>query len=466
MKSLFLRIFLWFWLTIMIVGVFTVFLTLTEESGPILTLWRNQVGNALAMYGQAAAEVWVRDGKAALDEHLSELESITGAHAYLFDGRRELSGRKPSARILDFAARSGEKDAVEIEFSDETFIAGQRVRGPRGKPYLIVREMPKERVFAVVRRYFPLRDFAIRLMIMLAVVGLLSYLLARYLTSPILKLQAAVRRFAGGELNARVGEAICRRPDEIGQLGWDFDSMAERIQRLMDAQKRLLGDISHELRSPLARLNVALELARRRAGDDVQTSLDRIGKDAERLDELIGELLILVRLESGADRISRARFDLSELVRGVAADVDYEAGGRNRRVRSDIRADLIMDGNAELVRRAIENVLRNAVRYSAEATTVELELGKEDSVAGVEAVITVRDHGPGVPEAALEEMFRPFHRVADARDRSSGGIGLGLAIAEQAIRVHGGTVRAHNAAGGGLLITIRLPAELGPFIEK
>jgi two-component system sensor histidine kinase CpxA len=230
--------------------------------------------------------------------------------------------------------------------------------------------------------------------------------------------------------------------------------MAEKIQTLVDSQQRLLGDISHELRSPLARLNVALELARQRSGAEATSALERIQREAEILNEMIGQLLALTRLESRTEEIRKTEFDLNALVSQIVQDAAFEARGRNRsaKLESPDRCPII--GNEQLLRSAIENVIRNAVQYTAEATTVEVKLECSEQHG---AVITVRDHGAGVPESALSEIFRPFYRVDEARDREAGGVGLGLAIAERAVKLHKGTVEAANVATGGLVVTISFP---------
>jgi two-component system sensor histidine kinase CpxA len=243
-----------------------------------------------------------------------------------------------------------------------------------------------------------------------------------------------------------------KRRDELASLAADFDLMAEKIESLINSQRRLLGDISHELRSPLARLNVALELARQRAGADAASALERIQHEAENLNEMIGQLLALTRLESGAEGLRKTAFDLVELVNSITADANFEAAGRNRTVRFKSNGPCTIVGNELLLRRAIENVVRNAVQYTAEGTEVEVELKSEGG-----AVITIRDHGEGVPENALREIFRPFYRVDEARDREAGGVGLGLAIADRAVRLHDGSVEAANEITGGLFVTIKLP---------
>jgi two-component system sensor histidine kinase CpxA len=223
------------------------------------------------------------------------------------------------------------------------------------------------------------------------------------------------------------------------------------------AQQRLLGDISHELRSPLARLGVALGLARQRSGTEANGALDRIERESDNLNEMISQLLTLTRLESGTDSRKRTEVNLAALVREVADDADFEARSVNRAVQVVSSDDCSINGVEELLRSAVENVVRNAVRYTPEGTAVEVALRKQNGGTDNFAVISVRDRGKGVPEDALERIFRPFYRTEDARDRQSGGgTGLGLAIAERAVRMHGGSVQAVNAADGGLAVEMRL----------
>jgi two-component system sensor histidine kinase CpxA len=249
---------------------------------------------------------------------------------------------------------------------------------------------------------------------------------------------------------------VQRRRDELGELAQDFDFMAERVESLVSAQQRLLQDVSHELRSPLARLSVALELALRDAGPAAAPALGRVGREAERLNELIGQLLTLVRLEGGAAP-QQVRIELSQLVAEIADDADFEATAHDRRVRVAGCDVCEVVGVPELLRSAIENVLRNAVQHTAAGSAVDVTLRRQISGAAPIATLEVRDHGPGVPEEALDAIFKPFYRVSDARERSSGGVGLGLAITARAIHLHGGVLRARNAPDGGLIVQIDLP---------
>jgi two-component system sensor histidine kinase CpxA len=262
---------------------------------------------------------------------------------------------------------------------------------------------------------------------------------------------------SAGDLTARAGAVPKSRRDELSQLVRDFDTMAERLENLVNAQSRLLKDISHELRSPLARLNVALALARQRTGPEAQSSLARIELEAERLNELIGRLLTVARMEGGEDSIRMSIVNLEDLIREVARDADFEAQGRKCHVRCLVDLNVLVSGNPELLHSAIENVVRNATRYTREGSEVEVSLARADDGPQPQAVIRVLDSGPGVPEEVLKDLFRPFYRLDDARNRQTGGVGLGLAITERAVRLHGGTVKASNRPEGGLCVEIRLP---------
>ena len=294
--------------------------------------------------------------------------------------------------------------------------------------------------------------------------GLVCYGLVNFLTSPLVVLREATRRLAAGELEARTHAGQAKRRDEVADMGRDFDAMADRIETLVKSERQLLGDISHELRSPLTRMTMALALARRHAGEDqvpdeMQGALNRIGRETRRLDALIGQLLELVRLESGDDYSVREIVDLEALTREVVQDADFEAQGQNqnRHVTLVSSEPVRLHGVNDLLLSAVENLVRNALRYTQPGTGVEVALVRTRTETGEIATITVRDHGPGVPEEALAHLFRPFFRVESARDRGSGGVGLGLAITQRAIEAHRGTVTAKNAPGGGLKVTIILP---------
>jgi two-component system sensor histidine kinase CpxA len=267
-------------------------------------------------------------------------------------------------------------------------------------------------------------------------------------------LRRATRALSGGDLTARVEGRVSGRRDEIGELARDFDAMAERIEKLVESQHRLLRDVSHELRSPLARLAVALELARSKAGEAASKPLDRIEREAARLDELIGQLLLLERLESADVGDGAVEFDLAALLAEVVADAGFEAAAGGTEVRFEPEDGCRISGRPALLRSAFDNVIRNAVHHTEPNSVVEIGL----MTVGDGVTVAVRDHGPGVDEAELERIFEPFYRVDESRERASGGVGLGLAIAGRAIQAHGGRIEARNHQGGGLEVVLQLPS--------
>lgn len=288
----------------------------------------------------------------------------------------------------------------------------------------------------------------------IVVSGLVCLVLARYLASPLHRMRTATHRLQEGDLTARAGDGLERRADEIGDVVRDFDAMAERIELLVHAQQQLLSDISHELRSPLARLNVALELARRISGPAAEVHFARIESEVERMNELIGRILALARTEGSPETASQEEFDLDEILQRVAEDAQYEANKTARHVMVSTTGKARLRGDPMLVASAIENVVRNAIKYTAPNTTVEIAA----DLAGNDARIIVRDYGKGVPDSELGRVFLPFHRVDGSRDRQSGGTGLGLSIAQRVVHSQGGTIHAENAAEGGLRVIITLPA--------
>ena len=415
---------------------------------------REAADPALVESSRRAVEIYEREGKAGLIGYMDQMERGS-LRVFLFDRElNELSGRRTPYGAREIAQRVLKTNSPEFAPTEFSPLVARPVEGANEIRYAFVAELPR-------RQPPPLIHHVMHVLGLLLVGSAFCYWLARYLTAPVKKLRVATQELARGNLSARVGRSGSRR-DELVSLGSDFDLMAEQIESLVQAQRRLLGDISHELRSPLARLNVALELARQRSGAEAAGALARIQREAENLNEMIGQLLTLTRLQTGAREIQKAEFDLCRLVREIADDAEFEAQSDNRAVTLESDASCAFTGNEQLLRRAIENVVRNAVHYTAAGTNVEITMRRAASeVNHGEITITVRDHGPGVPDAVLEEIFRPFYRVDDARDREAGGVGLGLAIAERAIQLHGGKVTAANAPDGGLIVTIRLVSDDG-----
>ncbi|RPI21786.1 MAG: HAMP domain-containing protein [Acidobacteria bacterium] len=454
MNSLFLKIFLWFWLAMALVGAALVISIFYVPAGDVEE-WARGTSEALVDYGSEAARIFEEQGRGALGQYLTRSSSSSGVRLGLYDpAGQELTGRAafggPGTRAARRAIRSGSSETL---IAPRLVVIAHPVTGPSGRSYALVGAVPRR----LARTETGPWDLGFRILGIVLTAGLVCYGLARYLTSPLMKLQRATRGLAQGDLDTRVGESVGRRSDEFADLARDFDLMADRIQHLVLAQRRLLQDISHELRSPLSRLNVALELARKSAGQEAAVYLDRIETEAERMNHLIGELLTLSRLESQGPRATGAPIALHQLLERVVADADFEASGLKRSVRLESSEECQVTGSLELLTSAVENVVRNAIRYAPEDSTVEVTLANERRGSTPEAVISIRDRGPGVPEDKLQHIFEPFYRVDDARDRRSGGMGLGLAIAGRAVELHGGSIAARNTPGGGLLVEIRLP---------
>jgi signal transduction histidine kinase len=449
-RSLYLKIFIWFWLAMIIINVALFAAVALTRPTPTGRSWRDltQVGpNALK-----AAEVYEQSGPVALAAALQATEKASGVSPTFFDENgKELSGRNVPDGATELLAKAVDSKEIEFNFANRTTLVARPLVSPKGVRYTYLAHIPR------APYQMSYQTQGLRLLVVLVVGGIFCYWLSRYLTTPLLKLRSTTNELSEGNLGARVGTKLAKRRDEVGQLGRDFNLMAERLESMVKAQQRLLGDISHELRSPLARLGVALGLARQRSGNEAMGALDRIERESDNLNEMISQLLTLTRLESGTDGRKRTDVDLAALVREVADDADFEARSLNRSV-SVVSADSCsINGVEELLRSAVENVVRNAVRFTPESTAVEVALLRQSEAGNNFAIISVRDRGQGVPEEALEKIFQPFYRAEDARDRQSGGgTGLGLAITERAVRMHNGSIHAINAAGGGLSVEMKL----------
>lgn len=321
---------------------------------------------------------------------------------------------------------------------------------PRARGYHIVLAPPPHPFFALLaaRPWLPL--------VALGLSALIAYALARHLARPIGRLRLAAGRLAQGQLAARAGPLPRRLHDELSELTADFDAMAARLESLVEAHRRLLQDVSHELRTPLARMRVALGLAERRGGGTAETA--RLEQEVDKLERLVEQVLTLAQLDAGGATQRTVWVDLPELLDMVVGDAAFEAGAQGKRVRLErAPGSATLPADDSLLRAALENVVRNALRHTPPDTTVDviLRLGPGD------LEIAVRDSGAGVPEARLDDIFKPFVRIGEARDRQTGGYGLGLAIAARAIQVHGGQIRARNRPEGGLEVIIILPASAG-----
>jgi signal transduction histidine kinase len=461
-RSIFLKIYLWFWVTTALILAAQVGLDRLTHSGPPIAFHVQQtLKPVLSMYGHTALQYYLRGDHESLRKWTEELKASTALDVYLVDSKGQaVTDDVLPQDVRAVAERARQSGKTELSLLKHRALLALSLTAENGSRFYLVANVAEEAFPPPPPRSAFLDAF--RLILFLAVSGGVCYGLARYLTAPVIKLRDATQRLAAGELTVRVGKKVGNRKDEFSGLAEDFDHMAERIESLMTQQRQLLGDISHELRSPLTRLNLALELARRQTGTDAVTALNRIETEAELLKEMIDRVLTLTRLEGGIEGVPMTSVDVTKLVAEVADDADFEAHARNCSVRLADSAPCTVLGNEELLRRAIENILRNGVRYTRENSTVDISLRRmtEDSVSYAE--ISVRDHGPGVPEEEIPHLFRAFYRVSNARERQTGGTGLGLAIAERAVNLHCGSVKVSNAVEGGLIAVIRLPLPSDP----
>lgn len=433
MRTLFAKILLWFWCTLVITIVGSAFISAlsvnrnsSDRQSPASRLVTFQLEEA-----QAAYETGGRPGLAAF---LDNVQKIYKARAILTDAAgRDLLTNEDRSDLIHRARRRAPLPFIPM--SDDLV-----ARVADDGQYWFFLLVPRERPGA----WFLTPDH----LFILAAAVLLCYWFALHLTSPVRALQKAVERFGRGDLTARVGST---RKDELGQLARTFDRMAGRIETLLAAERRLLLDISHELRSPLARLGVAVELAR--SGDDLDSALNRIQKESDRLNSLVGQLLQVTRAEGDPNSLRRNPVRLDELVQQLVDDSKIEASARGCSLHYEKGQPATVEGDPELLRRAIENVIRNAIRHSPKEAPVDVTLARNNG----NVVVDIRDRGPGVPEQALPRLFDPFYRVEDDRNRNTGGIGLGLSIARRAIELHKGSIRARNAEPG-LEVELVLPA--------
>jgi len=304
------------------------------------------------------------------------------------------------------------------------------------------------------------RGVEMRLAVAAVISALVSFLLARYLAAPLGQLSRASRQLATGDLSVRVGAPLDQRKDEFGQLALDMDEMASRLQVSQQANRRLLRDVSHELRSPLARLRVALEIARNKDQNQVIEELNRIELESERLEKLVDEVLSLLRESSVSQELKLQNFDLAELLQDLVETVNYESRDDGHQVDLQTQSPLLLNADRDLLWRVFENLLRNALIHGGENGVIELSAATSSEH---EIVVCVKDSGPGIAAQYLVRIFEPFYRVDEARTRKSAGQssghGLGLAIAASAVRRHGGRITASNRKSGGLEVRVTLPKQ-------
>jgi two-component system sensor histidine kinase CpxA len=448
MRSLFFRIFLWFWIAVVVLAVTFAGIIVTTRfasSREHLHAFRT----VAAMSARAAAISYEQLGAQGLREVVHQREGSPN-YVYFFDQQiTELQGFNAPSEVRALArsvlTQFSEKAPKEC-LSQPGWIACEAL-GSGGVPYVLV--MP----FRFGRLVSP-AEWAILIPSLMTVAGLVCFWLARYLTQPISRLRRLTGRFAEGDLAVRVGDySAYSHSEELEGLAHDFDHMAERIQALIERQKHLLWDVSHELRTPLTRIGLAVGLTRQRLPGQLPKEFGRIDRELERLNQLIGQILTIAQLESGSRENGLQRIQLPELIEEIVRDAAIEADVRQVKIRVESDTVVPVVASRDLLRVAIENILRNAIRHTAPSSTVTVQSER----AGGEVSVTISDQGPGVAESDLPRLFEPFFRSAEARLRHPGGRGLGLAMTKRIVEWHGGSIAARNQAAGGLVIQILFP---------
>lgn len=430
MKSLYLKILFGCLITLLVsFGAFFVISTFVARraAGP-----RGLIAGIHRWQTAEAVEVYESGGIEALRTYFAKLHRFIGEQDYLTDshGRDVLTGNNLSSLLTLSRADSG----PPAEFDGHIVIVNSSQDG-------------RYRFITLAEPPIPLLNLFPFYFLILVAVALVCWLLALNIASPLHDLARAVDRFGHGELDVRLKS---NRRDEIGGLSRSFDNMADRIGTLVTAERRLLQDVSHELRSPLARLSFAAELTR--TAEDRDQAAARLKKEIGRLAALVGMLVEVTRAEGDPTSAQFEQVRVGDLLCEVVDDCQVEADARGCRITLNADHHPTLWGDRELLRRALENVVRNAIRHTPEDSDVEVEMNSTRETVN----ICVRDYGPGVPEELLPRIFQPFFRVDDSRDSATGGVGLGLAIAKRAVAVHHGSVWAQNG-NPGLHVQIELP---------
>lgn len=446
-RGIYAKIFIWFLLATGVTSGAVFLITVVTHSQALGPSWMIGV---LDQYARSAVIIYEHGGKDRLAEYLQRIQDASFLQSTLLGPEnRDILGRgvPPGAeKVLAKAQATG-----QTQFHVGLLWTGASVDDrPEGRYILVAKVIIPYRFVlggmletTVLKWFLPALSGA-----------LLCLLLARHIAAPIRVLQSVAGRIADGDFSVRASPALGSRRDELADLARDFDRMGDRIQALLRKQLELLGDISHELRSPLTRLNVSLELVRRGKTDAVE----RMRADLHRLDTLIGQILTLTRLQTHGDQKTETPVNLRTILESVAEDARFEVKEDGKAVVISRAEDCWLKGDPALLRSCIENVVRNAVHYTKPQTEVTLSLDLVGN--GTDAArILVADRGDGVPADALESIFEPFYRVTEAQEHQTGGTGLGLSIAQRIAVVHGGSIRARNRNGGGLEMEIRLPAQ-------
>jgi two-component system, OmpR family, sensor histidine kinase CpxA len=444
-RRLFWKIFLPFWAA-QAVLLFALYLRLHYRITSEHPWWIQPERREMPVLANLAAATFEQQGQAGLATLLDSLSLPKRSQFWLVDSEgRELSGRDIPQKVLKDAAAAGKSEGLHRSY--EANVLAATAATTQGKYVLIAELVPPPLAERVPG------DILWTLKLGTIFSAIICFLIAHYLTKPIERLRDATNQLARGNLDIRAGDNLGNRRDEIADLVRDFDSMAGELRKQIKSERSLLSGVSHELRSPIARMRLALTLARRADDSEREEMLDRIEQDTIQLDSMLEQILTVARMESGQIKPKFENLSLSELLDDVLHDAKFEAAGRNVAINYEGVENVQVNGDPGMLRSAIENVVRNAIFYSGQGGKVEVKLG----TMATGAFIAVRDNGPGVPEDRLKLIFEPFYRVDDSRGSTTGGMGLGLALADNAMRAHEGGIMARNLDPHGLEVTLMMP---------
>lgn len=451
MRSLYWKIFISFWLATIFIIFTTAWVTsqITQKSSQPA---REQM--FMDSYANAAVATFESGRRAALLKWLKQIGLSRHMSIYLLSSTGEIVGvQAPPDNVKKVGENLIKDQLSEGIFKTGNLIVSHEILSTSGTFYRLAAVSEKPISYFV---QIPWAGLSIRLTLAIFFSGLICYLLSIYLTQPLRTLGLAAKSIATGKLYTRVGHFRGHKKDEIAELSNDFDRMAEQLETLVSSKERLLQDISHELRSPLARLNIAIELAKNKTKNLADNEFSRMELESSRLNVLIGEILDFARLDKSTTDLHLTKISMPELLKEIIYDANYEFGMEEKKIMTGTIESCQLSVDKRLIHRAIENIVRNALNYSPADKIVYISLQYNENKDHI--YIDIKDNGPGVPTDQLEKIFNPFYRVDTSRAKKTGGYGLGLAIASRAITLHYGEIIASNIDGGGLMVRIILPA--------
>ena len=461
LSSIKVKLFCWFWL-VTILSILTTRFIITQLSDDILTLAPHEgdrghlhnISRKIARIQppdmQSFLENFPRRGRNKLKRvfpNPPQLWIKDPKSGEIFSGNGE-----EQPRLKSYLAGKNFNELQSYQFP-QLRLTGPMDIGINNRDYQFFIAVKESRKHFTMLFFSQLPPWA-RITLPLGISFIFCWLLARNLSKPLSGMRKVANRLGDGDLSVRVTEGA-RRRDELGSLARSFNQMAQKLEVSLQAQKRLLGDVSHELRSPMTRLQIALGLAQKSFQDPTGLAkhLQRCETEVHRLDQMIADVLALSRLENALHNLHFAKLDLAGLLEILIQDAQFTADEKSIKLSAEIAQDSQLMADSQLLASAVGNVLGNAVKYSPEGSQIKVTLSHQ----GSDCILSVADAGPGVPEHTLEQLFEPFYRVTGARDRQTGGTGLGLAIAKQAVLAHQGKITAKNNDSGGLTVTIQLP---------